>query len=44
VFAVDLGGFPGRNLAFLITVQYYEEQSGQLTSAPASFNCQIPEE
>ena len=44
IFSVDLGGFNGRNLGFPVTVQYYEGDSGQLTSAQASFNCQIPEE
>ena len=44
VFSVDLGGFNGRHLAFPVTVQYFEGQSGQLTSAHASFSCQIPEE
>ena len=44
VFAVDLGGFDGRNLAFPVTVQYYVGDSGQLASAQASFNCEIPDE
>ena len=44
IFALDLGGFDGRNLAFPLTVEFYEGQSGQLTSAHASFSCQIPEE
>jgi len=44
IFALDLGGFDGRNLAFPVTVEFYEGQSGQLTSAHASFSCQIPEE
>ena len=44
IFALDLGGFNGRNFAFPVTVQYYEGQSGQLMSAQASFSCQIPEE
>ena len=44
IFALDLGGFNGRNFAFPLTVEFYEGQSGQLTSAHASFNCQIPEE
>ena len=44
IFALDLGGFNGRNFAFPVTVEYYEGQSGQLMSAQASFSCQIPDE
>jgi hypothetical protein len=41
IFALDLGGFDGRNLAFPVTVEFYEGDTMQ--SVPASFSCEIPE-
>jgi hypothetical protein len=41
IFALDLGGFDGRNLAFPVTVEFYEGDT--LQSVPASFSCEIPE-
>lgn len=41
IFALDLGGFDGRNLAFPITVQFYAGEA--LQSVPASFFCEIPQ-
>src|SRR5512136_1680148 len=37
IFALDLGGFDGRNLAFPVTVEFYAGEA--LQSVSASFSC-----
>ena len=41
IFALDLADFDGRNLAFPVTVEFYEGEV--LQSVPASFFCEIPQ-
>ena len=41
IFALDLGGFDGRNLAFPVTVEFFAGDA--LQSVPSSFSCEIPE-